>query len=150
MRKLTLFTTLLAAGLTLTGCAGMSNQDTGTLAGATIGGLLGSRFGGGSGRVVTTMLGTFAGALIGGRIGASMDQNDRARLNQTLENNRTGQTRSWVNPDNNRRYRVTPTRTYKDNGRNCRHYKMTAIIDGKAEIIHGKACRNAKGIWVKA
>ena len=61
------------SAIVLSGCL-TTNQQGGTLIGATTGGLLGSQFGKGDGRLVTTALGVLAGAMTGQRIGRHMDQ----------------------------------------------------------------------------
>lgn len=139
--------TTLSSALVFTGCANMTNEQGGLLAGAAVGGALGSLFGGGSGRVAAAIIGTGIGAFIGSRIGQSMDRTDAIALNRTLESNPTGQTRAWTNPDTHNRYRVTPVKTYKQNGEFCRRYHMTAVIDGKAEKLTGNACRQPNGVW---
>jgi len=65
------------AVLMLSGCVtnGMGpNQTGGTLIGAAAGGLVGSQFGSGDGRLVATAAGTLFGAAVGGSIGQNMDQ----------------------------------------------------------------------------
>ena len=55
--------TLATAALSLTGCAGMSNQDRNTAVGAGVGAVAGSVLTGGS------AVGTVGGAAVGGVIG---------------------------------------------------------------------------------
>lgn len=52
----------VAVLIALSGCAGMSRQDQGTVGGAVVGGAAGAALGGG-------ILGTAAGAAVGGVIG---------------------------------------------------------------------------------
>ena len=52
----------IASALTLAGCAEGNNRTGATLVGAGLGGLLGSQFGSGDGRLAMTALGTLAGA----------------------------------------------------------------------------------------
>jgi len=56
------FAFLLVAATALGGCAGMTHQEKGTVAGAVIGGVAGNAVGGG-------VLGTAAGAAVGGVVG---------------------------------------------------------------------------------
>jgi len=51
MKKVVL---LMLTSLLLGGCNGMSNEGAGAITGAALGGLLGSRFGHGSGRIAAT------------------------------------------------------------------------------------------------
>ena len=61
------------SAIVLSGCL-TTNQQGGTLIGATTGGLLGSQFGDGTGQLATTGLGVLVGSLIGNQIGQHMDQ----------------------------------------------------------------------------
>ena len=56
-----LITALLS--ISLVGCSGMSNQDSGTLVGGVAGGLIGSQFGGGGGLSLTRKTGELDAAL---------------------------------------------------------------------------------------
>lgn len=124
-----------------------TNNVVGSLLGAAAGGLLGSQFGHGSGKSLMTIAGVLGGALAGGAIGRSMGQPDAACVNQTLERGRTGQTVAWQNPDNGTTYNVTPVKTYQREGRACRDYTTTAVIDGQTQTLRGTACRQSDGTW---
>ncbi len=140
--------TFLALGLFLTVIAtGCTKREQGTVIGGVVGGALGSQFGHGAGNAAMTAVGAIAGGLIGGQIGDDMDENDRYRAQEALEHSRTNESYSWRNPDNGARYRVTPTRTYKDDGRHCREYTTEAVIDGRTETVYGTACRTPDGAW---
>ena len=52
------------------------NQTMGTLVGAAAGGLAGSQFGSGNGRLAATAAGTLLGAYAGNQWGAAVDQNN--------------------------------------------------------------------------
>jgi surface antigen len=138
---------VLITSLGVTGCASLSNQDTGTLAGGAIGGLIGSRFGGGAGQLVATGAGVMIGAYLGGRIGKYMDAQDRSQMQRALETSKTGQTVAWKNPDSGNRYAVRPTKTYYRDNLPCRQFSTTAYINGKKDVVHGKACRDSNGRW---
>ncbi len=90
-------TRVLAAGtvaLSLSACAGtgydngygyydrggpqISGQTAGMVGGAVLGGLVGSRFGGGSGKIATTGLGAVLGGLAGSAVGSSIDERNAA------------------------------------------------------------------------
>ena len=62
-RKYSISAMAAAVLIGLGGCAGMSQQDKGTVIGAGVGGVAGNVIGGGS------VLGTAAGAAVGGVIG---------------------------------------------------------------------------------
>ena len=67
---------------------------------------------------------------------------------QALEQNKVGQSTSWVDPDNGQRVSMTPTRTFRDqNNRPCRDYESTVTMDGQPEVVTGTACRQDDGSW---
>ena len=125
-----------------------TNQDVGTVTGGVIGGLVGSRFGGGSGQMVAIGAGALLGAYMGGAIGKSMDDADRARMNNAFENNATGQPAYWQNQKTGTSYNVVPEKNVSVEGNPyCREYRSTAIINGKKQSVYGTACRQPDGSW---
>jgi surface antigen len=140
---------LLAAALAVGACeTPPTKEQKGAVAGAVVGGVVGSTIGGGSGRTAAIVVGTVAGALIGGHIGKQMDEADRLKAAQALENTPTGRHTTWRNPDNGNQYTVTPTRTYEaSTGAPCREYTIDATVDGKPDKVKGSACRQADGTW---
>jgi len=139
----------LAGVVVLAGCQDVrvGNEQIGMGVGAALGGLLGAQVGGGSGQIAAAVAGALLGAYIGGNVGKTMDEVDRRKANQALENSPTGQTTSWSNPDSGNTYAVTPTRTYSANNQPCRTYSTEAWIDGRKETVTGTACRDADGNW---
>ena len=91
------------------------------------------------------------GGLLGGYIGHRLDDRDKQLASQAatqaFENNRTGQTSVWNNPDNGHSGSITPTRTYQQNGQYCREYKQTITVGGQPQAAYGTACRQADGTW---
>lgn len=149
MKKIvSIVTPVVIAGL-LTACSPETkNQDVGTLAGGVAGGLLGAQVGGGNGQIVAAVGGALLGAFLGNKIGASMDKQDQAEVNKTLESSRTNQTTSWTNPDTHNSYAVTPTKTFYQNKQPCRDYVMNVTLDnGETKKVHGTACRGSDGEW---
>lgn len=160
----TRLTALAVAGaLLLTGCAadgnnpwGMGNKQTiGAASGAVLGGILGSKVGGGSGQLWATGAGALLGAFVGSSIGQSLDQADRmyhAQATERAYNAPLGETISWNNPESGHSGTVTPVREGRQasTGNTCREYKQTIVIDGKAETAIGTACRNPDGTWTLA
>ncbi|MGH8426623.1 MAG: RT0821/Lpp0805 family surface protein [Gammaproteobacteria bacterium] len=137
---------LLAALLALGGCA--SKEQTGTLVGAGAGALVGSQFGGGSGKTLMTIAGAIGGALAGGAIGKKMDQSDRQKTAMALENNPTGRTSTWTNPDTGQSYAVTPTQTTTQNGEPCRTFVFKSYSQsGQPQSVNQVACRQPNGEW---
>jgi len=135
---------VLATVMTLAGC---NKEQMGTLGGAALGGLAGSQVGKGKGQLAATAIGVLAGAYIGGSIGQSMDDVDRMKANQALENAPTGHTVNWHNPDTRADYAVTQTKTYETDSGPCREYSPEAVIGGKRETVYGTACRQPDGTW---
>lgn len=148
MKKIFTKIVLMLACISLVGCNQMTKQDVGTVTGAVAGGLLGSQFGGGGGRILAIGVGTLAGAFIGGAIGKSMDETDRLKMNQALESNNVGQPAYWQNRRTGTEYTVVPTRDVSYEGNQyCREYRSTAIIAGKKQQVYGTACRQPDGSW---
>jgi len=136
----------LATLLLLTGC-NPSKQDIGTVIGAGSGAFIGSQIGGGTGQLAAVAIGTLLGGYLGSSIGQSMDELDQYKTQQVLESSPTSSTVAWNNPDSEIDYSVTPTRTYESASGPCRDYTTEAVIDGRAEIVHGTACRGNDGSW---
>lgn len=150
MRRIALIAVL---ALALTACErGSEKQTAGTVLGGVAGGLIGSTIGKGSGKTAAIIAGAAIGALAGNQIGAALDERDRERARRTtqvaLEDNPTGETSSWRNPDTGNEGTTTPTRTYTDsNGQPCREYQTTVTVEGKRQQAYGTACRDASGNW---
>lgn len=144
---------LALAAIMVTACADYQDrprQTGGTLIGAAAGGLAGSQFGGGSGKLVGTALGVVLGGLLGSEVGRSMDEVDRIRAQQAhVEAFDSGQPIRWENPNNDHYGSVTPIRTGTNvqTGALCREFQSTVVIGGKEEQAYGTACRQADGSW---
>lgn len=124
----------------------------GTLAGAALGGFLGSKFGGGKGNAAMIGVGVLAGGFLGNRVGKALSCQDQQQHYETtqnaLETKQTGQSSTWTNPDTGHSGEVTPTRTYTAaDGTPCRDFTQTIYVDGKYEEINGTACRQPDGTW---
>ncbi len=143
--KISIFLSI-ATLLLLTGC-NPSKQDIGTIVGAGSGAFIGSQIGGGTGQLAAVAIGALLGGYIGGSIGQDMDELDKYKTQQVLESSPTGSTVAWNNPDTDVDYSVTPTRTYESDSGPCRDYTTEAVIEGRAEIVHGTACRSDDGSW---
>jgi len=124
-----------------------TKQDVGALVGAGTGAFFGSHIGSGTGQLAAVAIGTMVGTYVGGSIGQQMDELDRYRAQEALETAPTGSTTSWTNPDSDVQYNVTPIHTYETASGPCRDYTTEAIIDGRAEVVHGTACRQTDGTW---
>ncbi len=149
------------AALSLAGCAqngqqnpwGMGTKQTiGTGAGALIGGILGSKVGGGSGQLWATGAGALLGAFAGSEIGKSLDKADMAYHEQAAQQAYTAplnQTISWSNPQSGHSGSITPIRqgTQASTGDTCREFRQAIMIDGQAQTAVSTACRNPDGTW---
>jgi surface antigen len=148
MKKITTAIVSVIASISLVSCSNMSKQDVGALSGAAIGGLVGSQFGQGGGQILAIGAGAVAGALIGGAIGKNMDETDRLKMNQALEQNSVGQPAYWKNNKTGANYTVTPVKNVSVKGNQyCREYRTVADIAGKKQQIYGTACRQPDGSW---
>ena len=95
MRKLTIAAVLMGA-VALAGCQDYGpKQGAGTLIGAAGGGLLGSQFGSGTGKLAATAAGVLIGGWLGNSVGASLDRSDQLYAERTY----------------NRAFETTPTGT---------------------------------------
>lgn len=130
----------------INGCVA-TREQSGALAGAAVGAAVGSTVGRGRGQALAVWLGAVVGATIGSAIGKHMDEQDRLRTSQILETKRSHTRTTWVNPDTQNTYTVTPTRTYTVAEGPCREFTLDANIGGKTEEVYGTACRQADGSW---
>lgn len=144
-------TAIILVSTTLQGCQNMNKQGGGTLIGGATGALLGAQFGKGAGQLAAVGIGALAGALIGGEIGKSMDEQDKkiAELSsqRALESAPSGRSVEWRNPDSGHYGSITPTKTFREDGKYCREYTHTVNIGGKSEKAYGTACRQPDGSW---
>lgn len=142
---------LAAAVITLpvlTGCETTTHAQQGQVIGGVLGGVIGSQVGDGSGQTAAIIIGTMAGSMIGRQIGQSMDDVDRMRTAQALNDNRTGQSTSWTNPDTGETYTVTPTQTFEESGGPCREFELDATVGGEpGQSVSGTACLQSDGSW---
>ena len=138
----------LAAAIPLSSCETTSHAQQGEIIGGVVGGVVGSQIGDGRGQTAATIIGTIAGSMIGRHIGESMDETDRMKTAQALNDSRTGQMTTWVNPDNGNVYTVTPTETYARADGPCREFRLDAKVgDDPNEAVYGTACLQADGSW---
>lgn len=149
----------LTAVVLLTGCAegqqgfmGMGQKESvGTLAGAAGGAAIGSRFGGGGGKVAMTAVGTLLGAYLGNQVGSSLDRADQAAAGNAFNQAYAapvGQTINWNNPNSGNSGAITTTRDgYSSAGYYCREFQQTIKVGGKSQQAYGTACQQPDGTW---
>jgi len=159
MRKLVSAIALVTAlgacsqtGSTQPGQFGMNNTTGGTLIGAGLGGLLGSQFGGGSGKALATVGGVIAGGLIGHSIGTQLDRADQTAMQRTtqtaLETGQPSQPLPWANQQSGHSGVVTPGPYYQTSGgQYCREFQQTITVGGETQQGYGRACRQPDGTW---
>lgn len=139
----------LLSAILITGCETTSHGQQGEVLGGVIGGVVGAQVGEGRGRTAAIIIGTIAGAMIGRHIGESMDDTDRMKTAIALNDSRTGEGTTWVNPDTGYRYTVTPTRTYEQASGPCREFQLDARVGGQtSQDVYGTACLQADGSWL--
>ncbi len=143
----------MLSAVMMAGCAQDTgpNQAGGTLVGAAAGGLIGSQFGSGSGKLAATGLGVLIGGLLGNQVGKSMDENDKRRAMQAQQAAYAvpvGQQIVWNNPENGHSGTITPVRDGNDAAGNyCREFQTTVNIGGQPQQAYGRACRQPDGSW---
>ncbi|NCT40339.1 MAG: glycine zipper 2TM domain-containing protein [Alphaproteobacteria bacterium] len=146
---------LMIAALSLGACETMqqsgNKQKIGAVSGAVVGGLLGSKVGGGSGQLWATGAGAIIGGLLGSEIGNSLDRADMvyaANASERAHSAPVGETISWSNPESGHSGSITPVREGKSTaGRYCREYEQEIRVDGRRETAVGQACQNSDGTW---
>jgi len=143
---------LLISGCTTREDGQIKKQEIGTASGAVIGGLAGSLFGHGAGKVAAVAIGAGLGAWAGNTIGAKMDRDDlmyqQKAYQLALEGNASGAPSGWRNPDSGHYGSITPTKTYSSgDGRYCREFTESAYIGREKATVVGFACRNPDGTW---
>ena len=143
-----------ALALSLVACVGNAGnkQVGGTLLGAGAGGLIGSQFGSGRGKMAAVGIGVLLGALVGSEVGKSLDRADRAAMStttqQSLESTPDYKRSNWSNPNTRNYGSVTPTRTWQGrSGQYCREYQQTVTVGGRTRQAYGNACRQPDGQW---
>lgn len=141
--------TLILVILGLVGCESMSHGQQGEMLGGIIGGVAGAQVGDGSGNTAAIIVGTIAGAMIGRHVGETMDDVDRNTTARILNNTRTGEATTWVNPDTGYEYTVTPTKTYEQDSGPCREFHLDATVGGQTDQnVYGTACLQDDGSWL--
>jgi len=118
-------------------------EAAGAAIGGTIGGAIGAQVGSGSGRTVAIVVGTVLGAVVGAQAARELSGADRACFGHALELARDRQRIAWRSPETGRDYAVTPLRTYRRDGRQCRDYEF--FHDGQRS--RQTACAEGSGEW---
>ncbi|MBF0589315.1 MAG: glycine zipper 2TM domain-containing protein [Magnetococcales bacterium] len=139
---------LLVVALAGSGCAPQNKAQSGAGVGALGGALIGSLLGPGKNREQNALIGAAIGGMAGYIFGNEMDKEDQMRLKDVYETGRSNESVSWVNPDSQAAYEVTPrSATQSPDGQLCRDAEIRAVIDGREETVTQRACRNYRGEW---
>jgi surface antigen len=138
---------LLSAGCADQGERGIDKSDAGQILGGVAGAAAGSQVGSGSGQTAAMIVGALIGSVAGERIGARMEDDDMRQAGLALENNPTGETSTWENPDTGNEFRVTPTQTYDRDGRPCREFDFRVETERGSDVQERTACRDSDGTW---
>jgi len=154
MKKFGLMMSVLAL-FALTACETINDRGNKELAGgatgAVIGGILGSKVGGGSGEKWATGVGVLVGAILGSEVGRSLDKADMVyakTANVKAHNAPLGETITWNNPESGNSGAVTPVQDgYSSAGRYCREYQQTIYVGGQEQTAYGTACQQPDGSW---
>jgi surface antigen len=140
---------LLSACDTINGMG--TKQGFGTLGAAAAGGLAGSQFDSGSGKLAMTGLGIVLGALLGGEVGSSLDKADQIALQRNtyaaLTTQRIGRPVAWSNLETGSTVVVTPTHESVSASGYCREFQQAVTVGGRTEKAFGTACRQPDGSW---
>lgn len=119
----------------------------GTVAGAIVGGAIGSTTARGDDRLVAILVGSALGAIVGHEIGRSMDAGDRACMGHALELGHEGQWVRWRDPRAGAVFALQPGRNFERNGKPCRYFTLETDRDGQRHRESGRACRVDGGEW---
>ncbi|MEN8174438.1 MAG: glycine zipper 2TM domain-containing protein [Pseudomonadota bacterium] len=130
---------LLIVAVSVAGCQSTSKKDTGTVIGGVLGGIIGHQVDdGGAGAVIGALLGGAMGRVIGDY----MDEADRRKLKETIEETPRDQTASWHNETSGNEFEVTPTTDlYAQGDLECRKFDQVVYVDGQREVMEGIACK---------
>lgn len=144
------------AGTSVGGCAYVEEQtglgtkaQVGTAGGAAAGGLIAAAAGASPAWIAGSVI---LGAIAGGVLGNYLDERDKELAYQAqqraLSSNKTGQTSSWQNPDNDHQGTYTPkSGEYPSGNTTCRDFEQTVTIGGETETATGTACKASDGTW---
>ena len=124
-----------------------NRDDIGTVAGAVIGGAIGSQVGDDSHRAVAIVVGSVLGAVVGRQIGRDLDERDRACVGHSLELVQPGQRVRWTNVQSGVGYLLTPVAAATGDAANCRRFTLKTSYGSKVRTSEQLACRSGEGTW---
>ena len=117
--RLRIIITLIFSCILISSCkTTVSKETVGKIAGSIQGGIIGSQFGKGQGKLISIAAGTMLGSIIGGTIGKYLDDKDKEIMLKTtktmLENENLGEQVSWQNPDTGNKGTVKANKSFKN------------------------------------
>jgi surface antigen len=147
MKKLISCFVLVGFTASLSGCSG---TEQGVGIGVVSGSLLGAVLGRGVGGAVA---GAAIGGVLGGVLGNALSKKDKQILRRDTDYSLdSGQSVQWQGE--RARGFISSGQAYQNSrGFYCREYTQKIIIDGKEQVIFGRACRvdrnpDGSGVWV--
>jgi surface antigen len=126
---------LLGVVVLAQGCA--TREGTGRAPGAAVGTAVGAAVG----DTESAIIGGLVGTLAGGAVGRQLDRRERQRIGRALENDPSGQSSSWTDPDTGEQYSVIPRAAYGEEP--CRDF----IFEEGTSTEQYTACRQNDGTW---
>ncbi|NJD06416.1 MAG: hypothetical protein FIA97_07940 [Methylococcaceae bacterium] len=100
-----------------------------------------------AGSLVDAVAGTVRGVTVGEQIGKSMDTSDRYCTGRVLDYTPDRGGVHWVNPHSRVDYVLTPLRSYKVHGRECRDFSTQVKYGNQRDVMNHTACRDDGGVW---
>lgn len=150
----------VAGAIAVGALAGCENVERGTgvskttqttaVLGAATGGLIAGVAGAGSGWIAFSALG---GLLAGGLLGEYLTDDDKNKAGQAnanaVQNQSPGERTTWNNPDTGHSGATDVNQEFRDaEGRLCKTFTQTVVVDGQTEQVEGVACKQADGSWM--
>lgn len=127
------------------------NKKIAQLIGGTLGAIVGSEFGSGAGKTISTILGSTTGYLIGTKLVNTLSDKEKKQLTnlteKSLELNKKNEKLFWKSDEKNISAEIEPLEKFTINSYKCRKYKKTINNNEKIETVESKACRDEDGNW---
>ena len=128
------------------------NKLFGQILGSAAGAYLGSKFGSGVTKDLSTIFGGAVGFLIGGKIAEILDDDEKKDFNETisnsLEDNKDLEVEEWQsNKNKETKAEIIPLNKYELDEKTCRDFKKIISKDKKIIEEESTACRDENGNW---
>lgn len=138
-----------APGRGISNGGALNGSDVGTAAGVVAGTVIGWQFGSGAGQMMGAIGGGLLGGLLGDAVGTSFDEEDMAMYQKASQHAmNTGTVTQWKNTKTEHFGEIAPSAKYQArDGRECREFHQSIILDGELHEGGGFACREPDGSW---